>query len=514
VLVFPPWDCLPYDTASPSAEAMGMRMSVLRRLAADPAPKVVVTSPEAALQRIPPASAIRSLPLRSGQELDAEALRRFCQDAGYTIDDRVDEPGEVAIRGGVIDIFPGGRSRPVRLELDGALLTAIRVYDPVTQRTTESISELEVDAVSELPPADDAESVRPFGAERRLPEACPELATLFDYLPNAALVESSDAAVARGAFLEQPREVRDGYARSEPQGGSSGPDRLYLLEEDWRQLVNARRCRTLDCDADEPAPRFLTQPRPRAAVMKFIKDQLGSGRRFLLTAPSRRELARLLRRAGQERAAVRAETWCEAVGMEAAGPAALEAPFDRGFVDAERSLAVITAHDLFGSRGDASGASEAATALWRAEAAELQLGDVVVHADRGVGRLEGIEPLAGAGACGEAIRVRYADGQDLLVPAAEAGMLWRYGSKDADVGLDRLTGDVWAKRRAKIEVGIAETARGLISEARQRRARQAPKLAASPADYERFAARFPFRLTPDQQGAVEATLADLGAGVR
>ena len=128
-------------------------------------------------------------------------------------------------------------------------------------------------------------------------------------------------------------------------------------------------------------------------------------------------------------------------------------------------------------------------------------------------RLEGIEPLAGAGACGEAIRLGYADDQDLLVPAAEAGKLWRYGSEDADVALDRLTGDAWSKRRAKIAVGLAETARGLIAAARQRRARQAPKLAASPADYERFAARFPFRLTPDQQGAVEATLADLGAGV-
>jgi transcription-repair coupling factor (superfamily II helicase) len=115
VLVFPPWDCLPYATAIPSAEAMGMRMSVLRRLAADQGSKVVVTSPEAALQRVPRASAIRTLLLRSGQELDAEAFRRFCQEAGYAIDDRVDEPGEVAIRGGVIDIFPGGRSRPFRL---------------------------------------------------------------------------------------------------------------------------------------------------------------------------------------------------------------------------------------------------------------------------------------------------------------------------------------------------------------------------------------------------------------
>jgi transcription-repair coupling factor (superfamily II helicase) len=125
VLVYPPWDCLPYDTASPSAEAMGLRMSVLRRLAEKPAAPLVVTSPEAAMQRIPPPSALPSFPLRSGEGLDPEAFRRFCEKAGYVIDERVDEPGEVAIRSGIVDIFPGGWSHPLRLELADGHLAAI-----------------------------------------------------------------------------------------------------------------------------------------------------------------------------------------------------------------------------------------------------------------------------------------------------------------------------------------------------------------------------------------------------
>ncbi len=498
ILHFPPWDCLPFDTASPSPEAMGARMRVLRRLAEGPAAPLVVTSPEAVMQRLPPASAMRAFRLRSGQALDMAALRRFCEETGYAIDERVDEPGEVAFRGGTVDIYPGGEAAPLRLELDGDRLTAIRAYDPVTQRTTEPIAALVVDAVSELPPA--ADGARPPGAEHRLAEAYPALATLPDYLPDADLVESADAAAARGAFLAELREAE----RSRIKGNES-PGCLYLSEADWQRLRADRRHHTLALGDHEPVPRFVTSPRPRAGVVGFIDDQLQRGRRLILAAPDARTLARLARRAGL--AAERAESWRAAV--EASAPTAVLAPFDRGFVDRDRNLAVIAAEDLLGSA--ARPASQPSEALWQLEATELQLGDIVVHADRGVGRLEGLEPIA-AGVEAEAIRLGYADGQDLLVPAAEAGKLWRYGSEEADVALDRLSGDAWPKRRAKIAAGLAETARGLIAEASARRERQAPRLAAPPADGERFATRFPFRLTPDQARAVDATLDDLRAG--
>jgi transcription-repair coupling factor (superfamily II helicase) len=130
VLLFPPWDCLPYDTAAPSAEAMGQRMAVLSRLAADLPPPVVVTSPEAAMQRVPPPGALRAFAIRLCEELDADALRSFCRGAGYAIDERVDEPGEVAIRSGVIDISPGDQPEPFRLSSRKYAWRRFRLYDP------------------------------------------------------------------------------------------------------------------------------------------------------------------------------------------------------------------------------------------------------------------------------------------------------------------------------------------------------------------------------------------------
>ena len=509
VLLFPPWDCLPYDTASPSAGAMGRRMSVLRRLAADGPRPVVVTSPEAAMQRVPPSAAMRAFTVRSGAELDLTAFRSFCQGAGYAFDERVDEPGEVAIRSGIIDIFPGERDEPLRLEIEETRLEAIRVYDPVTQRTTEAtVEDLVIGPVSELPAEWLGDAYVP-GAEHRLPEAYRDLATLFDYLPRAPLVVSSDTAAARRGFVRQLRE-----ARRDQAGGAADPARLYLSEEDWRRCVAARDQRILDLGACEPVPRFVADPRPRAAAGRFVADQRRAGHRVVLAATSARALARLERRAtaAGDRPPVRAGSWQEALAAEGPGAVSVVAPFDQGFVDHAAGIAVIAADALLGRGADGARRDDPATTLKQLEASAFQLGDIVVHAERGVGRLEGIEPMAGDDMEGEAIRLGYAGGQVLLVPAAEAGKLWRYGSEEADVPLDRLTGNVWPKRQAKIAAGLAETARGLIAAAAQRKAREAPKLAARPADEEAFAARFHFRLTPDQQAAVDATRADLAAG--
>lgn len=510
VLLFPPWDCLPYDTASPSAEAMGGRMGVLRRLLSDEPPPVVVTSPEAALQRVPPSSAPVALTVREGEALDPEALAAFCHGVGYAIDDRVDEPGEVAIRSGVIDIFPGNHPEPFRLELDGARVTAIRPYDPVTQRTTGSAETLVVDAVSELP-ADWLGGERPLGCEHRLAEAYPALSTLFDYLPRGRIVVASDVGAARDMFLRHLREAHRDHHAPEAGRGPGEPGRLYLLEGDWDRLVAARRPETLDLGGFELVPRFVADPRPRAAVAAFVAAQREAGRRVVLAAPTARALARLERRVAPARgpAITRAATWGEALAAAGDGLVSTVAALDRGFVDGGQALAAVAADDVLGAARGAGTADPAA--LWQLEATEFQIGDIVVHAERGVGRLEGVEPMDAADAdAGEAIRLSYADDQDLLVPATEAGKLWRYGSEDADVSLDRLTGNAWARRREKISAGLAETARGLIDAAARRGKPHAPKLVANPADYERFALRFPFHLTPDQRGAIEATVADLG----
>src|SRR6185312_8541378 len=154
VLVLPPWDVLPYDRAAPSAASVGRRVLTLTALARPAAaPRLLLTSADAALQRVRPAASWRNadLVLRPGEALDLDALRTALAERGYRWDERVDEPGEVALRGQVIDIFPAGAAEPARLELEEDRIAGIASYDPVTLRTDDGLDELILHPAIEFP---------------------------------------------------------------------------------------------------------------------------------------------------------------------------------------------------------------------------------------------------------------------------------------------------------------------------------------------------------------------------
>src|SRR5215210_7442352 len=147
VIVVPPWDCLPYDRAAPSREVMGRRAAALRRsVEAGREPRILIATPDALLQRVPPKEtwAQAGFVLQAGEPFDLPALEAYLDRVGYVLDERVDEPGEAAIRGGVIDVFPAGAA-PFRLEHADGRIAAIRSYDPVSQRTENEVGVLRLD---------------------------------------------------------------------------------------------------------------------------------------------------------------------------------------------------------------------------------------------------------------------------------------------------------------------------------------------------------------------------------
>jgi transcription-repair coupling factor (superfamily II helicase) len=291
---FPPWDCLPYDWASPSPVAMGRRMAVLRKLS-DPteAPGIVVATPAAALQRVPPLGAARAFTVRKGEPLDPEALRAFCEGAGYRLDERVDEPGEVAIRGEVVDLFDPDEGWPFRIEFNGGV-SAIRRYDPATQRSIEHRSELVIDAASELPPGHGDEEA---GAEHRLPVAYGALATLFDHMPGARLSLAGAADRARSQALAGIAEAYRERARHDtPARRALPPERLYLTAEEWERLTDQRDAAVLADDDAEPVPAFAEERRPRAALAAWVEAQGAAGRRVALAVRPGVGRQRLVRR--------------------------------------------------------------------------------------------------------------------------------------------------------------------------------------------------------------------------
>src|SRR6056297_4283600 len=277
VFHFPGWDCLPYDRVSPNADISAARMATLAGLVhGAPSRFVLLTTLSAATQLVPARAVLRDAAFRAqvDQRIDEAALKAFLVRMGFAQSPTVTEPGDYAVRGGIIDIYPPGESGPVRLDLFGDVLDGVRRFDPVSQRTTEKLSRIELAPVSEVildeaairrfrqnyriafgaGVADDPlyESVsagrKPAGAEHWLPLFHDRLETLFDYLPGAAITLDDQCEPARGARwegihdqYEARRHAQGQKARGEAVYHPVPPGELYLDDAAWQAATGARR---------------------------------------------------------------------------------------------------------------------------------------------------------------------------------------------------------------------------------------------------------------------------------
>jgi transcription-repair coupling factor (superfamily II helicase) len=511
-----PWDCLPFDRASPSREIMGRRLQALHTLEQREGPRLLVVTPESAVQRVPPAEVARTaFDLVPGEPLDLDRLASFAASAGYLQDERVDEPGEIAIRGEVVEIFPADREHPVRLDVAEGRIEAVRCYDPVSQRTIDRLDGLRLGPASEVVLSEDAAEERTPGIEHRAPLHHPGQRTVFDLLPKAKVSFAPDAEVRRRAFMDQVAEAHADRAAL-PGDPPLPPDRLYLTDEEWTARLNRRGAKA-DVTVGEgaEAPSFAAEPRPRRAFAAFLKEQVEAGHRVALLATDARDRRGM---AGEAERALGlapkdAQDWAEVLAAQPGAVLTLPVDLERGFLDMEHGAAALTASDLFGGRARA-GTGGASVSPLLAEQTDLHVGDLVVHWDHGVGRLDGLERVESAAleSAHEAAVVSYHGEQRVLVPAEEIARLWRYGGESGAVSLDRIGGKTWPERRAAIEGEIAQTARALIDLAAKREAAATAPITPPREAYARFAARFPFTETADQATAVEAVLTDLTSG--
>ena len=492
ILHCPGSDALPGDSAPPSPANVGRRGAALRRLAefgrAAHRPRIaLIAGGEAAARLYPAPERYDALPpvVRRGEPIDIDALAQELLAIGYAPDDRVDEPGEMAARGQVVDVFPADAAEPYRIEAQDGRVAFIRPYDPVSQLTRGECDTLELGRVTE-----------------------PELGdgvTLLDHLPGAAVAVEAAADRRRLRFVALAADA----ARRRPARAL----RDVCPDERWREALKSRPPLRLDDGLGEPPSRFVEARAPDRAFARFARDAMAKGERLLLLGSERdlRFLARRIRAAlGVAPAA--AASWAEATRAAPGAILTLAVPVERGF--RLGATTAIAAADLLGSRAERGDEAAAAdTALF--EFGEIRPGDVVVHEDHGIAVAAGIEPLPGSEAeqpGGDAIELRFAGDARRLVPVAEADRLWRYGADEEAVTLDKLDGSSWQKRRGEIEAAIAETARSLTALAAERLAQAAPALEPDAAAYERFAAGFPFSETADQARAIAAVRADLASG--
>ncbi len=568
ILRFPAWDCLPYDRVSPNPEIVAERIATLARLLEPAAgPRVVLTTVNAAMQRVPPRHVFQgaSRVLAVNASIKPEELSRFLEANGYGRASTVMEHGEYAVRGGIFDLFPAGRSEPVRIDFFGDTIESIRSFDPTTQRSAAKVEKLAIRPVSEVSldraavarfrtgwrelfgpgAAEDpiylsiSEGRRHPGMEHFVPLFHDRMETLLDYLPGAALSLDHQWGEVVTSRLEM---VADHYAarRAPPRDGETPyrplpPERLYLDEAGWDALlargpVFAFSPFGLPDDGKgidgggRPAPVFAQKLSQASGPGINVFDQLkaqaerwkGEGRRVVVagwTRGSRERLGNLLREHGL--GAMPAEDWATVRRLAPASVGLVTLGLERGFVADDSVLgriAVVAEQDLLGERISRPPRRRKRADQFIAEATELADGDLVVHQDHGIGRYDGLVTLTVNDAPHDCLRILYDGDHKLFLPVENIEMLSRFGSDAAGVGLDKLGGASWQTRKAKAKQRIRDMAGELIRVAAARRMREAEIMAPAEGTWDEFCARFPFAETEDQSRAIADVLEDMASG--
>ena len=516
VVVLPPWDCLPYDRASPAREIMGRRMSALRRLGAKGRGRVLLISPETLVQKLPPREAVEAVfTITVGEPLDRDALFAFASRTGYVVDDRIDEPGEIALFGEVVDLFPADLCAPVRIAVDAeGVVSELKAYDPISQRTEEgSLASLTLGPASELVLEPDAQEVRGAGVEHRMAAVYGSLPDLFDFVPKASVSRDELFEQRLGESLDQVADAFEAHRMLSGVGEAvtGDPSGLYLDAGAVRAGLDAWSARALKLEAVGPVPSMARAQNPGRAFCDLVEAQQAAGRSVVVAglAHERRSLSRALAR-GLQLTPTAIETWADAAALPAGSVCSLELDIDTGFIDSDEGVAVVAAPDVLGGRLAERGPK--GRELLAAAEPDLRPGDVVLHEDHGIGVLRELELVEIDGQAHDTLRLEYHGGASVLAQVNEIDRIWRYGAEEAAVSLDRLNGEAWRKRRAEVSLHLDEVASRLVEIARARAAKSCEPITPPAAAYARFAARFGYPETRDQAAAIEAVLADLASG--
>ena len=557
VLTLPGWDCLPYDRASPALRVMAERLATLNALQAKrESPQLLVATASAATQRLLTPFRVRQLTRRiaEGERIEREALVAQLNALGYQRTDTVAEHGEYAVRGSLIDVFPAGEPQALRLDFFGDEIDSLRRFDPTDQRSTEKAKGFTLMPASEA--LLDEESIKRFrsryrekfgatstqdplyqalsdgrrmtGMENWLPLLEDKLATLFDHLGENDLIvrdTGADQAIAnRREAIEDYHQNRVRAMESEPGSYRPlDPQSLYVLNGDWDDKVAEHpihrtspfpepESRSTIPFGVEPARDFAPERAQQANIYEAVAKHVGQlrkTRKVVLasyTRGARERLIGLLEDNGLK-SHKSVDSWQEALGAKA--PAMLVLPLEHGFTTPD--LAVLTEQDMLGDRLVRRRKKRKAADAFLAELATLSPGDLVVHADHGIGRYEGLTQIPVSKVPHDCVALEYSRGDKLYVPVENIELLSRYGSESEGVSLDSLGGEAWQRRKAKMKERIREIAGELIRTAAMRATRSGV-VAQPDSAFPQFVDRFPYEETDDQERAIEDVLGDLEAG--
>jgi transcription-repair coupling factor (superfamily II helicase) len=559
-VMFPDWETLPYDTFSPHQDLISERLATLWRISQrDPkdAADVVLIPATTALYRLAPPSFLAgtTFHFKVKQKLDEAKLKAQLTLAGYNHVTQVVSPGEYAVRGGLIDLFPMGSAVPYRVDLFDDEVDSIRTFDPDSQRSLYPVPEVRLLPGREFPMDDAARAkfrnrwrellegdptksriykdigngVATAGIEYYLPLFFDDTATVFDYLgAQATVVLHGDIEPAFAHFWQDTKE-RYRLVRTDPDRPALAPEDLFLSAEQFYTTANAFSQLAIRSTTQE-ATEFIAQPLPALAAQRGMEEPLsllkshivGTKHRVLVMAESdgRRESLLDFLRASHLvvpmfDSLVEFQASDEKLGIATAALAA-------GFAWTEGAIDFITETELFASVGGSARRRRKQEQVSDVESlikdlSELNVGDPVVHSQHGIGRYRGLVNMDvgqkltdGSPALQEFLLLEYAGDAKLYVPVSQLHLISRYtGVSAEEAPLHRLGSGQWEKAKRKAAEQVRDSAAELLNIYARRAARQGHAFKYSPNDYETFANDFGFEETADQRAAIHAVIQDM-----
>ena len=552
IAVFPDWETLPYDTFSPHQDLISERLATLWRIRQGEV-DVLLLPASTALVRLAPTSfmAAYTFNFKQKERLNEAGLKAQLTLAGYTHVTQVVSPGEYAVRGGLIDLFPMGSNMPYRVDLFGDEVDSIRTFDPDTQRSLYPVPEVRLLPGREFPMDEDARAafrarwrermegdpskvrlykdigtgIATAGIEYYLPLFFDSTATIFEYLgERAALVLHGEVDAALERFWTDTRE-RHRFLQHDRERPILAPEELFLKPEEFFALCNSHPQLSIRGTEESiwarPLPDLSVDRGAPEPLKKLQLHVTSTPHRVLIVAESegrRESLLELLRDSRIDPPSVKSLAEFQA-GDERFAIAV--APLASGFFwfddDAKVAVQFITETELFatsptGRRKRKQEQVSDVNALIK-DLSELKVGDPVVHINHGIGRYQGLKSIDlghDEGGLSEFLHLEYADKATLYVPVAQLHLIGRYtGVSAEEAPLHRLGSAQWDKAKRRAAEQVRDTAAELLNLYAHRASREGFAFRYSPHDYEAFAASFGFEETPDQQAAIHAVIQDM-----
>ncbi len=555
VLTFPDWETLPYDMFSPYQDIISERLATLLEII-NLEMGIVVVSVTTAMHRLVPKEYLlaHSLYLRTGQQLKIDEFRNSLQSNGYRIVSQVNEHGDVAIRGSLIDIYPMGSEEPYRIDLFDQEIDSIRKFDSESQRSLSKVETIRVLPAREVAMSSDyvaefrknwrnrfegnpnnspiyrdvSDGIAPAGIEYYLPLFYQETYSLFDYLSEQSVVVldeniSTEAEKFWSDLQERYEQRRHDVERPilPPEEAFYNVHDLFTRIKPFAQLhvssmaQDEKRSGTYNYSSRLPLNLGIDAraSEPIGLVTRFLEVFQG---RVLFVAESsgRRETISELF-AEHELRLKQYPSWQTFIDSESKTGLTV-APLEQGAILNEPRIAVISEAQLFGDRAQQKRrrkrSKQDTDAIVR-NLTELTIGSPVVHQDHGVGRYLGLVSLTVDEIPAEYIYLEYDQGDKLYVPVSALDLISRYtGSDPEHAPLHRLGSGQWQKARTKAAERIRDVAAELLELHARRASRTGQKFHLDEEAYRAFAQGFPFEETAGQLEAIEDVIGDMTVG--